>query len=187
MTENIEDDLFVELQESHKNDANIEFRYSRQTRLEKAPSNVKLLYKEDYIKKGSIFSCLINNKGNRAIFIVICVLVILNLGLYFYYHSSNTGKIEGINVEVDNFVYNGDLLVNVSFSENKRFEKEEQDVKVLLKAFNKNGEEIYVSESKGVYIGSKLMLHFKTKNEGITNIKVSVLINGKTIILSKNI
>ena len=184
--ENIEDDLFVKLDEGYKSD-NVDFRYSRQKRLESAPSNVKLLHDEDYIKKGSLFSCLINNRGNRAIFIVVCILVILNFSLYFYYHSSNSGNIEGIKVEVDSFVYNGDLLVNVSFFEDEHFAKKEQEVKAVLKVLNKNGEEIYASESKGIYIGSKLMLHFKTQKKDGVNIQVTVLVNGKIMSLSKKI
>lgn len=179
-----DDDLFVEINESYGDSDSIELRYSRERRLQNAPHSVKLLHSPDYIKKQSFFSSVWTNKGHRFIFIAVLILASVNLGLFFYYYSSTSGKIEGIKVQMETFQYNGDILVNVVFNESKTLQK---DVKVYARSFNGKGDETYFAESQGIYIGNKLILHFKIENKCIKKIETIVLIDKKVLTLSKKI
>ena len=180
----MQDDLFVEINESYEDSNNVELRYSRERRLKNAPDTVELLHSPDYIKKQSFFSSIWTNKGHRFIFIAILILASLNLGLFFYHYSSSSGKIEGINVQMETFQYNGDILVNVVFSESNTPQK---DVKVYARSFNGKGDETYFAETQGIYIGHKLILHFKIENNDIKKIETIVLMDKKVLTLSKKI
>ena len=186
-----DDEIFVKLDSSYKADSSGSFRgelrYNREKRLENAPSNVKVLHSPDYIKKQSFFSCIVNNRGHKFIFISIVILAILNLALYFYYNSFSSGKIDGIEVELDSFHYNGELLVNLVLSEAKMKDNEVRDVKALFSAFNAKGEELEVSESGGVYIGAKLVLHFKMSEKDVKKVVATLIIGSKKIVLSKKV
>lgn len=182
-----DDDLFVELDESYKTSSTVDLRYNREKRLENAPVNVRILHSPDYIKKQSFFSCIMNNKGHRFIFISIIILAILNLALYVYYHGFSSGKIDGIEVMIDSFHYNGELLINLELSETKMRENEWQEVKALLQAFDSKEEEVEVSESTAMYIGAKLILHFKMQEKNIKRIVTTVIIGNKKIMLSKRV
>lgn len=179
----MKDELFVEVKESYK-DNNIELRYNRERRLENAPESVKLLHSPDYIKRQSFFGSIWNNKGHRFIFIAIVILSILNLGLFFYHYNSSSGKIEGIKAKIETFQYNGDTLVNVIFDESKTQEK---DIKVYVRGLNAKGNEISFAENQGIYIGAKLVLHFKIENKNVDKVETTIVVDEKVLILSKRI
>ena len=178
------DDFFIKIEEAYQ-DSNIELRYNRERRLENAPETVKLLHSPDYIKRQSFFASIWTNKGHRFIFMAILILVLLNLSLFFYYYSSSSGKINGIQVEMETFQYNGDVLLNVVFSESKN--TSQKDVEVYTRAFNAKGEEVSFDEARGIYIGVKLILHFKMENNGIKKLETTVLIDKKVLTLSKRV
>ncbi|MGP1416029.1 MAG: hypothetical protein ACTTJ6_08945 [Treponema sp.] len=180
----MQDDLFVEINDSYQNDINIELRYSRERRLEHASNSVKLLHSPNYITRQSFFSSIWSNKGHRFIFIAILILAFLNLALFFYYHGSGRGKIDGIKVEMETFQYNGDILVNVVFSESKASQK---NIKAYAKGLSEDGQEIAFSETQAIYIGAKLILHFKMENKGIKKIETVLLVDEKVLSLSKRI
>lgn len=182
-----DDELFVEMDGGYKQNLNIELRYNREKRLENAPSNVKILHSPDYVKKQSFFSSIMNNKGHKFIFIAIVILTILNLALYFYYNSFSSGKIDGIEIELDSFQYNGEILLNLVLSESKTKNEVEKEVRAFVRAFDARGEEIQESESVALYIGAKLILHFKMQEKGIKKIEATVMVGNKSIILSKRV
>ena len=182
-----DDELFVELDENYKESLSFDMRYDRQKRLENAPSNVRLLHSPDYIKKQSFFSCILNNKGHKFVFIAIAILTLLNLGLYFYHYSSSTGKIDGIKVELDSFSYNGELLVNIVFYENEKLYNEKKDVRVLLKAYNGQKEEVCIKEGSGVYMGQRVMLHFNINEKNVKKLEATVTVGTKVMKISKKI
>ena len=181
----MQDDLFVEIDESYQNNSNIELRYNRERRLENAPDSVKLLHLPNYIKRQSFFSSIWSNKGHRFIFIAILILVFLNLSLFFYYYSSSSGKIAGIKVEMETFEYNNDTLVNVVF--NAKEDKNQKNIRVYIKGLSSKGEEIYFAERNGIYIGAKLILHFKIENKNIKKVETIILVDEKVLSLSKSI
>ncbi|MGP1439082.1 MAG: hypothetical protein ACTTKH_08435 [Treponema sp.] len=178
------DDLFVEMEESYQG---IDLRYSRERRLKDAPEAVKLMHSPDYIKRQSCFASIWHNRGHRFIFIAILILSALNIGLFLYYYSSSSGKISGVKVEIDTFQYGSDLLINLVFYENKNKVNIEKNVKAYTKAFNAKGEEVSFLETQGIYIGSKLILHFKMENKGIKKIEAIILMDEKVLSLSKRI
>lgn len=188
MLENIDDELFVELEEKGKNSEDIlHLRYNRQKRLENAPEEVKLLHSSKYIKRQSLFSCIWNNRGHRFIFMAIILLSALNLGLYFYNYNESHGKINGVKVEIQPFQYNNELLVNVIFHENKQIEEDGREINVILKAFNKKGEEIYASKALCIYIGARLISHFKIEGKDVGKIEATILDNKKILILKSKV
>ena len=181
------DDLFVQMSESYQdsNKATIELRYNRERRLENAPENVKLLHDPSYIKKQSFFTSIWSNKGHRFIFIAILILASLNASFFFYYYNSSSGKIDGIKVQMETFQYNGDVLVNVIFNESKNIMQ--KNIKAYVRGINTKEEETSFSESKGVYIGAKLILHFKVKNKDLKKVETIIMIDKKVLNLSKKI
>lgn len=178
------DDLFVELNEYCEDNSTIELRYNRERRLKNAPDSVKLLHSPDYIKKQSFFASIWSNKGHRFIFIAIIILVSLNASLFFFYYGSNSGRIGGIKVQLETFQYNGDILVNVVFNESKTPQKE---IKVYARGLNSKGDELSFSETQGIYIGAKLILHFKIENKDVKKVETTVLLDKKVLTLSKRI
>ena len=188
MLENIDDSIFVELDERPEDEKSFpHLRYDRQKRLENAPNEVKLLHSPDYIKRQSMFSCIWSNKGHRFIFIAIILLASLNLGIYFYDYSARSAHLNGVKIELKSFEYEGSILVNVVFLENKKIKSSPLEMNVMLKAFNKEGEEAYESKASGIYIGSTLMLHFKIEEKNIKNIKAIIENNGKMLSLSSKV
>ena len=184
---NNDDGLFVELEENYKEESNLNMRYDRQKRLENAPPNVRLLHSKGYIKKQSFLASIMSNKGHKFIFMAIAILTLLNLGLYFYYYSSKSGKIDGIKVELDSFFYNGELLVNAVFYENEKLYNETKDINVLLKAYDGQKTEICVKEKSGVYMGQRVMLHFNLVEKNIKRVDATIKVNNKVMQLSKKI
>lgn len=179
------DDIFVEIADSYKDYSDtIELRYNRERRLENAPESVKLLHSPDYIKKQSLFASLWTNKGHRFIFIAILILATLNISFFFYYYNSSSGKIEGIKVQMETFEYNDDLLVNVVFNESKTSQK---DIKVYTRGLNAEGYETSFAERGGIYIGAKLVLHFKIENKDVKKVETIIMIDKKVLTLSKKV
>lgn len=178
------DDLFIKIEEAYQ-DSNIELRYNRERRLENAPETVKLLHSPDYIKRQSFFASIWSNRGHRFIFIAILILVSLNISIFFYYYSSNTGKVSGIKVEMDTFQYGNDILVNIVFNESQNVS--EKNIKVYARGLNAKGEEVSFSETQSIYIGVKLILHFKIENKDINKVEAVVLVDKNVLTLSKRI
>jgi len=184
---NNDDELFVELEENYKEDSSLNMRYDRQKRLENAPSRVRLLHSQDYVKKQSFLASIMSNKGHKFIFIAIAILTLLNLGLYFYYYSAKSGKIDGIDVVLDSFFYNEELLVNAVFYENEKLYNEKKDVKVLLKVYDEKKAEICVKEKSGIYMGQRVMLHFNIDEKNIKRVDAIIMVDNKVMQLSKKI
>lgn len=187
----MEDDLFVWLDKSDEQSEREHFdgnlRYNRERRLENAPSNVRILHSPNYIKKQSFFASVMSNKGHRYIFFSIVILAILNIALYFYYNGLSSGKIDGIDVKMESFHYNGDVLLNLVLSDSKMKEGEIKEVKVLAEGLDATGGEVQVCESAALYLGAKLVLHFKMQEKNIKKIRITVIVGNKKIVLSKKV
>lgn len=169
-------------------DENIGMRYSREKRLENAPESVRKLHDPDFTKRQGILQSLISTKGSRAVFFVTVGLTVLNLWLYLFYYTSDSGSIHGIKIKIESFIYNDELFTSIIFSESKNKDSvEPKEVTAVVSSFDKNKNQIEQIKTEGIYIGSELKLNHKFKKQNAFKLKAVIMMDKKILILSADV
>ncbi len=184
------DDLF----ESRSKPQNSFTRYNREERLKSASEKVKQMHNPHFIQKKSLIKSLTANRGLRAVFFSIIVLVVLNLILFAMFRDKTNGKIYGIKTELQSFVYNKTPLASVRlFSKLQSSVSADLDltegetVKVQFVFFDEKEKVVSSSIQTGIYTGAELKFSVSDEGDTAKKINATILIKEKLLQLSKKI
>ncbi len=169
-------------------------RYNREERLKNASEKVQQLHDPNFVRKRGLVKSLTANRGSRAIFFSILILVVLNLVLFALFREKTNGKLYGIKTELQTFVYNKTPLANIRLSANSGQKaspaldlKEGETVKVQFIFFDEQDNKISSSIKTGIYTGAELKFSIGDQTGKAKKVEANILIKEKLLQLSKRI
>lgn len=177
------DDLF---ETREKNPQETFTRYNREERLKNASKKVRQLHDPDFIKRKGLIKSLTATRGSRYVFFIIIIFIVLNFGLFFLTADKNKGMIFEIRAELQNFVYDGKILANVTLEQKENMELAET-VKIQFTFFDKNNNKIKSFLSESIYTGAELRFFAEDETGNAKKIQADILIKNKFLSLTQKV
>lgn len=187
-----DDDLFEKRNYSNRE---VFTRYNREERIKNASEKVRQLHDPDFVKRRSFIKSVTENRGLRSVFFVIMVLVAINVVLFVNRTDKNKGRIYGIKVDLDSFIYQDRPLVNLRLNPNSKFleglnepeEKNGVEVRVNFIFFDAEGNRLSSSLQTGIYAGVQLIFSSQDESRRAKKIQAEIYIKGRILVLSAKI
>ncbi len=197
------DNLFEKRQQTEEK--TVFTRYNREERLKKASPEVRSMYDGSFIERKGLIKSLTANRGSRAVFFIIILLIVLNLVLFAFFKDRSSGKIAKVKVEVQTFVYDGSPLANLKLYANPEFLKQDKNkkdnkanknsstdntgepVKVQFSFFDKDKNKLSSTIKTGIYTGADLSFSDRDETGKAKSVEVNILMKEKILKLTKKI
>jgi len=156
-------------------DAALNFRYSRERRLERAPEIVRETYRRGYTPNRGFIKGLTANAGLRSVFFAIIILSVVIVGVTLFSDSPDTGRFDGATARLKAFLYGDTVYVSVSFEPAKGVNGDPVSVSAMIEGLDASGNSVSSQSVSGAYAGQTYALRAALRDYEIQ--KVRALVN----------
>jgi endo-1,4-beta-D-glucanase Y len=146
------------------------FFYNREERIKNAPKIVQDYY-DGKLNPERGFKALFSNRANRFVLISLVVIVVLSWSYVGLRSLDNKDKINGINFELDAFLYEDDIFANIKISSKK---KKPCIIYANFFALDQNDQIVSDQEVIENYEGKEIYLRTKFTDYDIKEVRVLI-------------
>lgn len=157
----------------------LNFRYSRDRRLDRAPELVQDMYRRGYTPNKGFIKGLTANAGLRSIFFTIIILSVVIVGVTLFSDNPDTARFPGATARLKAFLYSDTVYVSVTLESEKGSSADLLPVSALIEGLDSAGNIVASEKVSSTWTGETGILRAPLRDYEIMRIRV-VLRFGET-------
>ncbi len=153
---------------------NLNFRYNRERRLERAPEIVRETYRRGYTPNKGFLKGLTATPGLRSVFFAIILLSSVIVGVTLFSDNPDTGRFEGATARLKVFLYGDNVYASVTFEPGKTLPSEPVPVSAAIEGIDAGGNSTITQYVAGVYAGETYALRAALRDYELVKVRALV-------------